>query len=282
MLVKNEIYNKYVLEDLKTHNGLLQPAKAHFFERLKPRNVDPTRIHPNPNDEFSMESIGPNWGIVGNYERDICLRQKHSDEIFEEPLIGVKLKKQGYMLLNGHHRWMAALNLRISSVPLEIVNTTIDDDIIKKVNKSKRDRCATIDLDEVLLTNNKPHFPFSLGLKESIRVNADLLISEFQTLGYDVWVYTGSYKSESYIKWLFRACGCHVDGIVNGINGKHSKKMADIFRSKYKHIVHVSNELITCVNTETKDFESFDITADNEAWASAVALEIKKFGKSEL
>lgn len=276
MLVKNETYLKYVIEDLKNYDGLLQPVKTHFYLRIKPRYVDPKKLHPNPADEFSMESVGPNWEIVGNYEKDILQRKKHGDDIFEEPLTGVKLKKGGYLLLNGHHRWLAALTLRIEEVPLEVVNITTEDDVYKVVNKSQRDKCISIDLDEVLLVDEKPKFPFSLFFKENIRTNVDLLIEEVQHLGFDVWVYTGSYKSEAYIRWLFKINGCKVDGVVNGVAGKGgSKKLAEIFRSKYKNIIHVDNEMITSVDTVTKNYNIAEITVDNDGWASAVAREIK-------
>lgn len=283
MVVTNEIYKKYVLDDLKNHKGLFHPAKAHVYERIKPRKVSPEDIHPNPDDEFSMENTGPNWNIVGDYEKSIRANMKRGDDIFEEPLIGVKLDKGGYMLLNGHHRWMAALSLRVDKVPLEIVNSTVEEDIYKVVNKSTRDRCITIDLDEVLLTDSIPGFPYNLVYKENIRENASLLIKEAQRMGYDVWVYTGSYKSEAYIKGLFKINHCNVDGVVNGItNGKgKSKKLASIFRSKYKHIAHVDNEIITCVDTDTKNYESTDIVADNKSWASTVALDLKKLEYSE-
>lgn len=278
MVVKNEVYEKYVLEDLKTHKGLLHPVKSHFYERIKPRHVDPEMIHPNPDDEFSMENTGPNWNIIGDYEKSILWNVKHGNPVFEEPLIGVKLDKGGYMLLNGHHRWMAALSLKVDSVPMEIASITSEEDIVKAVNKSARNKCVTIDLDEVLIRKDTPSFPGSIFYKETIRENAALLILEVQRMGFDVWVYSGSYKSELYIRGLFKINKCNVDGVVNGItNGKgKSNKLAEIFRSKYKQIVHVDNSMVTYVDTATKQYNIMDIEADETSWASVAVEKIKQ------
>lgn len=277
MIVKNEIYQKYVTEDLINHKGLLHPMKTPFFEHIKTKQIDPTKLHPNPEDEFSMETVGPNWEIIGNYEKSIRLNMENDRDIFEEPLMAVKLDKGGYMLLNGHHRWMAALNLRVKKVPVKITDITTEDEVSEVINKSSREKCVTIDLDEVLLTDSKPKFPYTMVYKINIRNNASLLVRELHRMGYDVWIYTGSYMSQAYIKGLFTINNCSVDGIVNGINAKRkSVNLKEIFRSKYKNIIHVDNEAITSVNTETKDYEIIDLNATADGWAAGVVEKIHK------
>ena len=291
MIVTNELYKKYVLDDLKQHKGLLHPIKAPLLERIRTKQISPKKLHPNPEDEFSMENIGPNWEIVSDYEEKIRDRLDLDRPIFDEKLIGVKLDKGGYMLINGHHRWMAALNVTTRKgllsgfkydtvdVPLRVVNITEEDDIYRVVNKSDRDKCATIDLDEVLLTGGKLSGIGGIFYDTNLRSNTALLIKELQRLGFDVWVYTGSYKSEAYIRGYFSMNHCQVDGVVNGINGKHknkSVKLREIFRSKYRHIVHVDNNMITCVNTATKDYEMVDINSDEAGFAAAAVEKIKE------
>lgn len=290
MIVTNETYTKYVTDDIKNHKGLFHPIKSPIALRIKSRKIDPAKLHANPQDEFSMNDVGPNWSIITNYEKTIQLHTIRDEDIFDnDPIIVVRLDKGGYMILNGHHRWMACLILRLKKVPIKIVNITQDDDIHKIINKSNRNRCVTIDFDEVLFadklqkTGEKIPFPFNRIYKKNIRDNASLLIREFQRQGYDVWIYTGSYLSEQYIKGLFFFNKCQVDGIVNGLNGKKNpQKLRDIFRTKYDMILHVDNEMITFVNTRSKKYEILDINAPGDEWASAVVSKASDFDLSVL
>lgn len=289
MIITNEAYIKYVLDDIKNNKGLFHPVKSPAIFRLRPIKVDPRKLHPNPEDEFSMESVGPNWDIIGNYEKSIRHNLTHNLDMFDDPLMAVRLDKGGLMILNGHHRWMACINLRIPQIPVKIVNITMDDDVYKIISKSKRDKCITIDLDEVLFVtdenedNSDIPFPQNLIYKKNIRTHASLLIREFQRLGYDVWIYTGSYMSEQYIRGLFLINNCSVDGIVNGLDGKKNpKKLREIFRTKYSTILHVDNETLTIVNPKTKKYEILDINAGSEGWASAAVSLASSFDMSAL
>lgn len=289
MVVTNETYKKYVTDDLNSNRGLSHPVKSSIIYRIKVRQIKPEKLHPNPADEFSMETVGPNWNIISDYEQTIIFNLKHQEDIFEDPLYAVRLDKGGYMLLNGHHRWMAALNLRVKKVPVKIVNIIQDEDIYKAVNKSERDKCVTIDFDEVLFSEKAQNsadrlpFPQNLIFKKNIKKNTSLLVREFQRMGYDVWIYTGSYLSEQYIKGLFMINKCHVDGIVNGLNGKkNAQKLKEIFREKYGAVIHIDNEALTVVNTRTKKFEIVDINATEEEWASAAVTHVQDFDMSTL
>lgn len=289
MVTTNESYKKYVIDDLVNHKGLSHPVKTNVILRIKTVKINPKKLHPNPDDEFSMEDIGPNWGIVSDYERTIVLRQKRDQELFDEPLIAVRLNSGGYMLLNGHHRWMAAINVRLKKVPVKIVNITHEDDVKQTIRKSDRNKCITIDFDEVLYSDNMQNednqlkFPFNLIYKKNIRENASLLIEEFHRLGYDVWIYTGSYLSEQFIKGLFSINKCSVDGIVNGINGKKSSiNLRALFREKYNPIVHVDNEMVTFVNTLSKKYEMVDFNVPSKQWASAVVNNVEQFDLSSI
>lgn len=77
------------------------------------------------------------------------------------------------------------------------------EEIISKIRESNRVKCASFDLDEVLLTNDKVEFPLNLFYKKTLRKNADALIKELRDMGFDVWVYTGEYHSVSAIENLF-------------------------------------------------------------------------------
>ena len=101
-------YQKRVLDEIKNYAGLSHPVKASMLERLCKKKVSIKKLHPNPEDEFSMVKIGPNYGIVGNYESEFRNAINHGMNPMEEPLVVEKMSTGGYLILNGHHRWMAA------------------------------------------------------------------------------------------------------------------------------------------------------------------------------
>ena len=81
---------------------------------------------------------------------------------------------------------------------------------MKNTDQSEKMRIS-FDLDEVLFVSPKTHktekalpFPFNKIYKERLRLGTPELINELQKLGYEVWVYTSSFRSEKYIKPLFR------------------------------------------------------------------------------
>ncbi len=57
------------------------------------------------------------------------------------------------MLLNGHHRWMAAYRFELKKTKVEIVNVTHEEDIRKAMEKTSNVKCASFDFDEVVLAN---------------------------------------------------------------------------------------------------------------------------------
>ena len=81
---------------------------------------------------------------------------------------------------------------------------------------------VSFDLDEVLFVSPETHktepplpFPLRLIYKERLRLGAPALLRELRSLGYEVWIYTSSYRTEKYIRGLFRCYGVKLDGIVN-------------------------------------------------------------------
>lgn len=71
-----------------------------------------------------------------------------------EPLTIEKLYPHGYLLLNGHHRWAAAMRVGLRRVPVEIVNLAQESDIKKILENSKHNKRVTLDLDEVVFKSN--------------------------------------------------------------------------------------------------------------------------------
>lgn len=284
MSVYPEDYKKIVLEDLNNNVGLYIPVKASVIERLITREIQIEKIHPNPEDEFSDENIGPNFEIIGNYERDIREAIFKNEDIFKEPLSVNKIAGGDYMLLNGHHRWMAAIRTGVKKVPVQLTNVVSEDSISEFLKNTNGKMCVSFDLDEVLLTDGSKlacdkrlMWPFSKLYQKTLRKNSGLLVNELRDMGCDVWVYTGEFYSEEYIKLLFRLHGAKVDGVINGLSkAKSRKNIQKLFSDKYDISVHIDNESVMCVNTKTKDYEVEDIGEDEISWASEIMLHLKK------
>lgn len=91
--------------------------KANIWERLIKRKANVNELSPNPLDEFSNPNIGPSDDAVKRYIYEINRTGKIS-----EPIIVQKLSDGGYEIVNGHHRWLAALISGIKKVPIKIKN----------------------------------------------------------------------------------------------------------------------------------------------------------------
>ena len=103
-------------------------------------------VHPNPEDEFCFQDIGPNYKIISDYEQQILQARKNDTRIFSEPLTVQKMYPDGYMLLNGHHRWAAAVRLGEEKVPVRIVNLTTLNEVQKMIRDAKTSGAGYIDV----------------------------------------------------------------------------------------------------------------------------------------
>lgn len=278
-------YQEMVLNDLKNYGGLTKAVKASWLERMLVRKVSVKKLHPNPDDEFSDPEIGPSYAIVTKYAQRFSAimlgKAKVGDDEMER-LVVEKMATGGYMILNGHHRWMGAARAGCGRVPIEIVNPIHDEEIISTIERSEHSMCVSIDLDEVLLTDGSVYpkdkhllFPFNIIYKQSLRRNAGVMIRELQRMGFDVWVYTGSYHSSRYFNTLFGLHKAKVTGIINGMAHRKSKSGLQMaFRKKYKLSIHVDNSGILWVDTQTKAYDSVNIDPQRD-WANQVYDTIK-------
>ena len=83
------------------------------------------------------------------------------------------------------------------------------------MSSQERKMRVSFDLDEVLFVSPKTHktepalpFPLRNLFPERLRLGTPELIWELQIQGYEVWIYTSSFRSESYIRRLFRCILC--------------------------------------------------------------------------
>lgn len=264
-------YQEKVLDEVSRYAAIWKPVKAGLAERMLVRKAKTEQLHPNPEDEFCDPKVGPNYEIVSQYEAQIQFNKEHMLPALTERLVVGKMSTGGYILMNGHHRWYAALRNGVRTVPIEIVNIRTAAEIISAVDRSGRTMCASFDLDEVLLTERAADGLLLPGApKKLLRKNAAAMVTRLQEQGFDVWVYTGGYASAESIERLFTREGAKIDGVVNGMKGKKSNPgIRQAFTRKYAVSLHVDNEGILCVDTRSKAYESVPVPG-GDSWANGV------------
>ncbi|MCR4604627.1 MAG: ParB N-terminal domain-containing protein [Eubacterium sp.] len=123
MAIGSNSFMKRMQEDIKRYNDHRNTIRVSLIERLTVKKIDPNELHPNPDDEFTFVNIGPSERIVEGYAQEARMRQMRNLPIFEEPILIQKMEfNNEYIILNGHHRWAAALKAKIPKVRVSIVN----------------------------------------------------------------------------------------------------------------------------------------------------------------
>ena len=284
---------EYVEKDLEKQKGVYIPVHAGLAERLFVKKAAVSKLHPNAEDEFSMDSVGPSYRIIGEYETKFREALRLERRVFDEPLTVEKLRPNGYLLLNGHHRWAAAMRCNIKKVPIKIINCATESDIKTILEKSEHDKRVAIDLDEVIfrpadylyLEKKSFSFPLNIRFKQRIRLGVPALFYYLTKHGYDIWVYAADYYSIDDIQIFFKTYSVHVDGIITGVGKLEQNKsasemrMKELIANKYALTLHIDNDSVIETNSRTKEFEEYTIDAAEEEWskkAIAIIEEIEK------
>lgn len=271
-------------EALKVKNNSV-PVKASFAERFFVRKLSCDRLCPNPEDEFCFHDIGPNMGIISSYATQFIKNIELDEPIMDEPLIVQKIRPGGYMLLNGHHRWAAALRVGVKKVPVSIVNAALDGDIRKMLEESCHEKRATVDLDEVVfepdISDAKGHTIRKLR-KKKLRPGIPALFKNLKLRGYDIWVYSSEYYSIDDIRRYFRHYSIDVDGIITGMKKKGAgKKVEELVANKYSTTLHIDTDLIVLTHGAAGDFREAQVEAEPQAWPGAVIDALDGIEKNE-
>ena len=284
---------QFIEEEIRKYGGVMVPVKASVLERAIIRNVTAGKLHPNPDDEFCVPSIGPNYGIIANYESIFRRYGSMHTKLNDEPLMVQKVHPDGYMILNGHHRWVAAMQSEIKWIPISIINLTQETDIENMLRASNHDKRVTLDLDEVVfavgegMPAEKPlHFPVNKIYKERIRLGIPALLHYLGKEGYDIWVYTAKYYSYDYISAYFRRYSVKVDGVITGTvrktkAGSEAKKRTEqLFAAKYVETLHIDNDMVLRTFRDSREHEEYVLEDTGIGWSKAVMEVVKGFKKT--
>ncbi len=147
----------------------------------------------------------------------------------------------------------------------------------------------SFDLDEVLFVDPathkiepKPVFPLDVIFRERLRLGTPDLINRLQREGYEVWVYTSSFRSEIYIRLLFLYYGIRFDGIVNGnrhlaeVQKNKSTTLPQKVPSHYRISLHIDDEMVICSYGKEFGYEAYHLDAQDDEWVEKI---LKKAGE---
>ena len=154
---------------------------------------------------------------------------------------------------------------------------------------------VSFDLDEVLFVSPQTHktepplpFPLNRLFKERLRLGTPDLIRELQELGNEVWIYTSSFRSEKYIRRLFRCYGVRLDGIVNG--ERHLREVQRGSRTplpqklpnRYRISLHVDDENVVCSWGREYGYSTYQLRAQDDDWKEKIIQKAKEVREKEL
>lgn len=153
---------------------------------------------------------------------------------------------------------------------------------------------VSFDLDEVLFINPDTHkaepklrFPFNKIFIERLRLGTPELIKKLQEEGFEVWVYTSSFRSERYIKTLFALYHVRFDGIVNGtrhlkeVQGKRRDTLPQKMPSKYRISLHVDDEAVIVTAGKAYGFNVYQLEEQDDNWKEKILERIYQIRKLE-
>lgn len=152
----------------------------------------------------------------------------------------------------------------------------------------------SFDLDDVLFVSPEKYetepelrFPYNRLFPDRLRKGTPALIHALQERGYEVWIYTSSYRTEVYLRALFRAYGVHFDQIVNG--QRHEKEVqrgrTQMLPQKlpnFYHIsLHVDDEKAVEKNGRLFGFRTWRVFEPDEHWSEKLLDEAARIARIE-
>lgn len=288
-------FQRYLEEEINKYKGVYMPVRASLLKRVFVRSASCKALHPNPEDEFCDPKIGPNYEIIAWYEKEIKKARLYNLERYiEEPLTVEKIRPDGYLLLNGHHRWVAAIRMGLRKVPIHIVNLTQASDIKKMLKNTKQNKRVALDLDEVVFVSGEDtamerelRFPLKRVFKERLRYGVPAPFRFLKARGYDIWVYTAKYYSMDYIQHLFKWYGVRIDNIVTGTSrrskayAEERKKAEAQVANRYNYTLHLDTSSVMRVASGTKSYEEFALTGNPQTWSREIMEVVERLEKNE-
>ena len=117
---------------------------------------------------------------------------------------------------------------------------------------------VSFDLDDTLFVNptvikteNALKFPYNHIFKERLRLGTVELLLKIRDNNIKLWIYTTSFRSEKYIKRLFKCYGIKIDNVINGIRHQQevqrnkTEPLPSKYPSSYRIDLHIDERYIS-------------------------------------
>lgn len=152
----------------------------------------------------------------------------------------------------------------------------------------------SFDLDDTLFvspdkfkTEKALKFPFNKIYKERLRFGTVALLKQIRELKIELWVYTTSFRSERYIKNLFKHYGIKIDHVVNG--ERHAREvqrgkreaMPSKYPAKYRIDLHVDDDISVAQNGRTYGFNVLIVGEQDDNWDKKIIYEMKRISNNK-
>lgn len=154
---------------------------------------------------------------------------------------------------------------------------------------------VSFDLDEVLFVSPETHktepplpFPLNRIFPERLRLGTPKLIRELQRLDYEVWIYTSSFRSERYIRTLFRFYHVCFDGIVNAerhlreVQRNNRTILPQKLPNHYRISLHIDDETVICSLGPQYGFRTYQLDAQDDDWMEKILSRAETIKQLEL
>ena len=153
---------------------------------------------------------------------------------------------------------------------------------------------VSFDLDEVLFVCPETHktepalrFPLNRVYRERLRLGTPKLINSLQEMGYEVWIYTSSYRTEKYLKRYFKYYNIRFDGIINAqrhlreVQGDRTEILPQKMPQRYRISLHIDDEEVICSLGRRYGFTVYQLEAQDDDWAEKIIACAEKIRKRD-
>lgn len=147
----------------------------------------------------------------------------------------------------------------------------------------------SFDLDDTLFVSPEEFqvekelkFPWNKFYKERLRYGTVALMKYIKEQNIQLWIYTTSFRSERYIRKLFRCYGIKIDEVVNGarhqreVQGNKTETMPSKYPSKYRIDLHIDDDISVAQNGKTFGFKVLIIKEEDSEWDKKIIAQIEK------